>query len=68
MKTELSYSLGMFIFESLYSNYSFRQMHELALAISESGSFSEAVEQTLGTTQEKLYGDIAKYLAKQFKG
>ena len=68
IKTELSYSLGMFIFESLYSNYSFRQMHELVLAISESGSFSTAVEQTLGKTQEKLYSDIAKYLAKQFKG
>jgi hypothetical protein len=68
IKTELSYSLGMFIFESLYSNYSFRQMHELVLAISESGSFSKAVEQTLGTTQEALYSDIAKYLAKQFRG
>jgi hypothetical protein len=43
-------------------------MHELVLAISESGSFSTAVEQTLGKTQEKLYSDIAKYLAKQFKG
>jgi hypothetical protein len=68
IKTELSYSLGMFIFESLYSNYSFRQMHELVLAISESGSFSKAVEQTLGTTQEALYSEIAKYLAKQFRG
>jgi hypothetical protein len=68
IKTELSYSLGMFIFESLYSNYSFRTMHELVLAISESGSFSKAVEQTLGTTQEALYSDIAKYLAKQFRG
>jgi hypothetical protein len=68
IKTELSYSLGMFIFESLYSNYSFRQMHELVLAISESGSFSKALEQTLGTTQEALYRDIAKYLARQFRG
>jgi hypothetical protein len=68
IKTELSYSLGMFIFESLYSNYSFKQMHELVLAISESGSFSTAVEQTLGITKEKLYSDIAKYLAKQFRG
>jgi hypothetical protein len=68
IKTELSYSLGMFIFESLYSNYSFRQMHELVLNISESGSFPTAVEQTLGTTKEALYSDIAKYLAKQFRG
>ena len=67
IKTELSYSLGMFIFESLYSNYSFRQMHELVLDISESGSFETAVEQTLGTTKEALYSDIAKYLARQFR-
>jgi hypothetical protein len=68
IKTELSYSLGMFIFESLYANYSFRQMHELVVNISESGSFSTALEQTLGTTKEALYSDIAKYLAKQFRG
>jgi hypothetical protein len=43
-------------------------MHELVLNISESGSFSTAVEQTLGTTKEALYSDIGKYLAKQFRG
>lgn len=68
IKTELSYSLGMFIFEHLYANYSFRQMHELVLNISESRSFSTSVEQTLGTSQEALYRDIARYLAHQFRG
>jgi hypothetical protein len=68
IKTELSYSLGMFIFEHLYANYSFRQIHELVLNISESDSFSSAVEQTLGRTQKALYADIAKYLTRQFRG
>lgn len=68
IKTELSYSLGMFIFESLYSNYSFRQMHELVVNISKYGSFSTALEQTLGTTREALYSEIATYLSKQFRG
>jgi hypothetical protein len=67
IKTELSYSLGMFIFESLYSNYSFRQVHDLVIKISESGSFSRATEQSLGLTQEALYSEIAKYLERQFR-
>lgn len=66
MQKELSYSVGMFVFESLYSKYSFRQIHELVLETSKSGSFSQAINEVLGTTQETLYKQVASYLAKQF--
>ena len=66
MQSELSYSLGMFVFEGLYSKYSFRQIHELVLATSKTGSFSKAISEVLGTTQSNLYKDIATYLSKQF--
>lgn len=68
IRTELSYSLGMFIFEHLYANYSFRQIHELVLNVSSTESFSAAVGETLGISQEALYRDIARYLARQFRG
>jgi hypothetical protein len=66
IKTELSYSLGLVIFEHLYANYSFRQMHELVKSISETGSFSQSVRQVLGTTDKALYRGVAKYLSRQF--
>lgn len=66
IQTELSYSLGMLIFEHLYGNYSFRQIHELVTSVSESGSFSTAVRQTLGTSESALYKEVAKYLSRQF--
>lgn len=66
IETELSYSLGLLIFEHLYANYSFRQMHELVKSISDTGSFSASIGQVLGTSDQQLYRDIARYLSKQF--
>ena len=64
-KNELGYSLGWFVLERVYQDYSFNQMHSLLLEINRGTDWSSALVKVLGITRQALYEKIGVYLASE---
>jgi hypothetical protein len=64
-KNELGYSLGWFILERVYQDYSFNQMHSLLLEINRGTDWPAALVKVLGITRQALYEKIGVYLAAE---
>lgn len=64
-KNELGYSLGWFVLERVYQDYSFNQMHSLLLEINRGTDWSSALVKVLGITRQALYEKVGIYLANE---
>jgi hypothetical protein len=64
-KNELGYSLGWFILERVYQDYSFNQMHALLLEVNQGTDWPAALVKVLGVTRQALYEKAGAYLATE---
>lgn len=64
-KNELGYSLGWFILERVYQDYSLKQMHALLSEINKGLDWGTAIRSVLGVSKESLYEKVGIYLDKE---